>query len=126
MGEVWLCAMGHRKCSSIGVGFWASSSWVAEAPAGSALGGGGRWPHGPDWAHAVEEQDSILNEIWWVCGGDLDDQGCGELRDLSQGRRVRVPLTAMPVDRCIESAMAFWRRAGSEGRAEMGTRSIRS
>ena len=44
----------------------------------------------------------------------------------SQGRRVQVPLTAMPVDRCIASAMAFWRRAGSEGRAETGTRFIRS
>ena len=43
----------------------------------------------------------------------------------SQGRRVRALPTAMPVDRCTASAMAFWRRVGSEGRAETGTQFIR-
>ena len=43
----------------------------------------------------------------------------------SQGRRVRALPTAMPVDRCSVYAMAFWRRAGSEGRAEAETRFIR-
>ena len=44
----------------------------------------------------------------------------------SQGRRVRALPMAMPVARCTASAMVFWRRAGSEGRAETGTRFIKS
>ena len=43
----------------------------------------------------------------------------------SQGRRVRALPTAIPVARCTASAIVFWRRAGSEGRAETGTRFIK-
>ena len=68
----------------------------------------------------VEEKDSLFDENRRICGGDLDDQGCAELGD-----SVRALPIAMPVDRCTASAMAFWRRAGSEGRAETGTRIIR-
>ena len=45
---------------------------------------------------------------------------------LSQGRRVRAPLMAIPVARRTASDIAFWRWAGSEGRAETGTRLMRS
>ena len=58
-------------------------------------------------------------------GGTWMTKGVLSLVILSQGRRVRALPIAMPVARCTASAMAFWRRVGSEGRAETGTRFIR-
>ena len=53
----------------VGIALRAASSRVAESPAEVALSGGGGWPHGSDWANAVEEDDAFLDEgrgVGWI------------------------------------------------------------
>ena len=91
-------------------------------PAEGALSSGGGRPYHPDQADAVEAQDAILNEREGVCWGHLDHQGSGELGDTVPGSEGAGTADG---DVSIAPAMTFWRRAGSEGRAETRTRFIR-
>ena len=68
----------------------------------------------------------FLMRIGASVGGTWMTKDVVSLVILSRGRTVQAPPRAMPVARCTASAIAFWRRAGSEGRAETGTRLIRS
>ena len=62
----------YAAALGIGIALRAASSWVAESLAEVALSGGGGWPHGSDWANAVEEDDALLDEGRGVGWGDLD------------------------------------------------------
>ena len=67
----------------------------------------------------------FLMRVGASVGGTWITRDVASLVMQSQGRRVRELPTAMPVARCTASAMAFWRWAGSEGRAETGSRLIK-
>ena len=120
MGCVRLIATDATAMSIEGA-FWAASSRAAELLVEGAPSSGGGRPSRTDWADVVEEQDAVLNEIEGVCWGHLDHQGRGELGDTVPGSEGAGTADG---DVSIAPAMAFW-RAGSEGRAEIGTQFIR-
>ena len=126
MSGFWLRAMSHRNAAALGVDFghpaagWPKRQqkvhWVAGVDDHMALTGRTR----------LKGRIPFLMRTGASVGGTWMTKDVVSLVILSQGRRVRAPLTAMPVDKCTASTMASWRRAGSEGRAEMGARFIRS